>query len=497
MAADSIISAMCDSLILVDHDGHIVTANRATLDLSGYREEELLGKSVDLIFGREFVESQILEKVMEEGSVVNQEWKYYTKKGETKPILFSGCPVNDKRGDIIGVIGISRGTTERKWAEEAVRESETRFKELADLLPQTVFELDEEGKLTFVNRNALPMFGFSQEDFEKGVNALQTIVPEDRDRAKENIQRALSGEKVGPSEYTLLRNDGSTFPAIVYSSPVLKESKPVGLRGIVIDITERRQTEKALRESEARYRAVMEQSPDGIFLVDVETRQVLEANSAFQNMLEYTYSETLDLSLPDFAVADPKDLDRRFTDALMGKGPFAFERKYRRKDGSWVDVGGSSSPIYFGGRKAICVIVRDPTEHKRVEEALRESEARYRTVVEQSADGIYLTDVDTKRILEANTAFQDLLGYRAVQLSVHDFIAADRMDVDQNFQKIIRGEPPSLLSENSGGRMGPCGTAPRVPRSSLMGEGWFLAPSSTTLPSVSEWRRRSINATTN
>ena len=198
MAADSIISAMCDSLILVDHDGHIVTANRATLDLSGYREEELLGKSVDLIFGREFVESQILEKVMEEGSVVNQEWKYYTKKGETKPILFSGCPVNDKRGDIIGVIGISRHITERKRAEEAVRESETRFKELADLLPQTVFELDEEGKLTFVNRNVLPMFGFSLEDFEKGVNALQTIVPEDRDRAKENIQRALSGEKWDP-----------------------------------------------------------------------------------------------------------------------------------------------------------------------------------------------------------------------------------------------------------------------------------------------------------
>ena len=88
------------------------------------------------------------------------------------------------------------------------------------------------------------------------------------------------------------------------------------------------------------------------------------------------------------------------------------------------------------------VLVRDLTEIKRAQKALQESEARYRAVVEQSADGIFLTDVDTKRILEANTAFQDLLGYRAVPLSVHDFIAADRMDVDQNFQKIIRGEPP-------------------------------------------------------
>ena len=103
--------------------------------------------------------------------------------------------------------------------------------------------------------------------------------------------------------------------------------------------------------------------------------------------------------------------------------------------------GGKLKPHLLRGQEGnLCH--RPPTEHKRAEEALRESEARYRAVVEQSADGIYLTDVDTKRILEANTAFQDLLGYRAVPLSVHDFIAADRMDVDQNFQKIIRGEPP-------------------------------------------------------
>jgi len=468
--------------------------------------------------------------------------------------------------------GLRKGELGLKQAVEALQQSEIRFKELADLLPQTVFEFDEEGKLLFVNRNAFSMFGFSQEDFEKGLNAFQTIVPEDRDRAKENIQTALRGEKVGPSEYTLLRRDGSTFPAVVYSSPVLKGNGPVGLRGIVIDITDRKRAEAALRESEerlralfdhaaagitlvdtngrvlatnqadcrflgysqeeivgmhfadfthpedlnadealyesllkgqrdgyvidkryvrkdgeivwgrlsvslirdqegqaqysvvvceditdrkraeetiregeARYRAVLQQSPDGIYLVDVETRQVMEANSAFQKILGYTYSETLGLSFPDFVVGNREDLDRRFMDVLSGKGPFTFERKYRRKDGSLLDVWVSTRVISFGGRKAILVLVRDLTERKWAEEALQDSEARYRAVVEQSPDAIYLVDINTKLVVETNTAFQEMFGCTAeesLKLSSYDIVAADRKDIDERFQTILEARGP-------------------------------------------------------
>ena len=703
IAADTIISTMCDSLILVDLEGRIVTANKATLDLLGYREGELLGQSVGSILGREFVESQVLNRIIEEGPVVNQEWTYCTKTGETKPVLFSGSPVKDKRGDVIGIIGISRDITERKRAEEAVRESETRFKELADLLPQTVFEFDEQGKFTFVNRNAFPMFGFSPDDIEKGLKVLQAIVPEDRDRARENVQKALSKTKAEASEYTFIRKNGSTFPAIVYSSPVLKDNKPVGLRGIVIDITDRKQVEEALRESEkryriladnagdliftldmslrftyvspsvsqllgytpeevtdqgvgevlapdsaevvfkafaeemareasgandpsrervmelklvgkdkttvwgevkmsflrepdgrptgvlgvsrditerkrtqealrqseerlralfdhaaagmalvdtdgyvlamnqancrflgysqeeivgmhfadfvhpedqdadaalyesllqgqrdsyvmdkryvrrhgeivwgrlsvslvrgqnrqpqytaivceditdrkraeediqeseARYRSIMEQSPDGIFLVDMETRQIMEANSTFQKMLDYTYSETLGLSFPDFVEGKREDLDQRFMDVLLGKGPFTFERQYRRKDGSLLDVWVSTRVISFRGRKAILVLAHDLTELMRARNALQESEARYRAVVEQSPDGIYLVDVETKQLLETNPALQKMFGYTAEEmqgLTPYDFTAAERENVEQTFREITTG----------------------------------------------------------
>ncbi len=138
--------------------------------------------------------------------------------------------------------------TKRKRVEEALRESEKRYRDLADLLPQTVFELDERSNLIFVNRNAFDMFCYSQEDFDKGLSAIQMFIPEELDRAKENIKRRLRGEKFGINEYTALRKDGSTFPVLLHSAPIIHEGKPVGLRGIILDITERKRMEKEIQD---------------------------------------------------------------------------------------------------------------------------------------------------------------------------------------------------------------------------------------------------------
>jgi len=126
--------------------------------------------------------------------------------------------------------------------------SEQRFRELVDLLPQTVCEIDLAGNFTFKNRHGFEIYGYTQEDVDKGLNTLQLFIPEDRDRVNENIQRILSGEKLGGNEYTALRKDGSRFPVIMYCSPIIYKNKPIGLRGIVVDITERKRSEKSLNE---------------------------------------------------------------------------------------------------------------------------------------------------------------------------------------------------------------------------------------------------------
>jgi PAS domain S-box-containing protein len=132
-------------------------------------------------------------------------------------------------------------------------ESERRFRELADLLPQIVFEIDLKGDFIFVNRVAFAITGYKEEDEEElrgSLNALQMFAPEDRSRAMKNMRRILGGEALPAGEYVILRKDGSTFPALVHSSPIIQKGKPVGLRGIVIDITERKRAEEELAKAQ-------------------------------------------------------------------------------------------------------------------------------------------------------------------------------------------------------------------------------------------------------
>jgi PAS domain S-box-containing protein len=140
-------------------------------------------------------------------------------------------------------VKLEREITIRKQIETSIRESEARFRELADLLPQTVFETDLKGIFLFTNRSAFELFGYTQEDFVQGLNAFQMFIPEDRERLRRDVQKILNGEYLG-LEYTALKKDGTTFPIIVYASPINREGKTFGVRGIAIDITERKRTEE-------------------------------------------------------------------------------------------------------------------------------------------------------------------------------------------------------------------------------------------------------------
>ncbi len=128
----------------------------------------------------------------------------------------------------------------RLKSEEAFRKSKARFRDLVDLIPQTVFEVDENGDFLFVNAFGLESFGYTQEDIDNSLNAVQSFIPKDRERAKENFRRVLNGERSIGNEYTIMRKDGSTVPVILYFSPIIHEGEPMGLRGIIIDISERK-----------------------------------------------------------------------------------------------------------------------------------------------------------------------------------------------------------------------------------------------------------------
>ena len=123
------------------------------------------------------------------------------------------------------MVSVVRDITERRQAEEKLRESEKKYRELFDFLPIPVYEMDFEANIISANRSIYETFGGSEEDLKKGFKAWQLLSPEEMDKSSKNIERLLKGEKIGGTEYTLMRLDGSVFPAIVISSVIYSNGK--------------------------------------------------------------------------------------------------------------------------------------------------------------------------------------------------------------------------------------------------------------------------------
>lgn len=133
-------------------------------------------------------------------------------------------------------------------AKTIAEENEARFRELTELLPETVYELDNNFKLNFINKSGLNKFQFSRTDFKKGINIFDCFIPGDHERIKKSIKQNLKGIKISGNTYTAVKKDGSTFPVLIHSNTIRKENKITGLRGILIDISELRKSEKLKNE---------------------------------------------------------------------------------------------------------------------------------------------------------------------------------------------------------------------------------------------------------
>ncbi len=303
--------------------------------------------------------------------------------------------------------------------KDALATSERRFRELAVLLPVTVFEIDLNAKLTFVNRVAFDIFGYSQEDFDRGINAFQVIAQEDHERLKESISRLYNGEDIGIIEFTAQKKDGSRFPVIVHSNVIKNEGgPPIGYRGILIDITERKRAEDAFKASEERYRGLYDSSRDGIFSVDMNGR-IVECNQAMADILGYTKKELYNFTVYDIVPQKWHDFGNKIiTEQVFRRGySDEYELEAIKKDGSslpvsirtWIIKDKDGKPV---GRWSIA---RDITERKQAEEALKESEKRYRGLYKSSRDGIISVDMDGN-IIECNQSLADMLDYTKEEL---------------------------------------------------------------------------------
>ncbi len=278
---------------------------------------------------------------------------------------------------VLGLVIISAlNIRMRSGTEKELKESEGKYRDLSLQLPQTAFELDERGNLSFLNRFGSQALGYTQEDLLSGLNVLQIVSEEDKERIIEDIRLTAKGDpQVG--EFSLVRKNGSTFPAIAYLIPVAKGGRRVGLRGIFLDISERKQTEMALRESESKFRGITEKSLVGVYIVQDWVFKYV--NPRFAEIFGYSAREMMGKMGPRDLEAAPGELDK-IVDGLTKRpagengsrdGPDYYEVRGITKSGNIVDVQVFGSFTTYESREAVVGTALDITARKRIEEDLK------------------------------------------------------------------------------------------------------------------------------
>jgi len=403
-------------VFLIDLSGKIVTCSENGAERLGRTTETAIGTALRDYFPPAVSENRRL-RGME--AIHSRNAITFEDQVEGKWYRNSIVPFFDKKGMPVRLAIFGADVTEYRHAVDALKKSEETYRQLAELLPQVVLEMDEKGNITYANRMATDLFGYTRADFEKGINALQMLIPEDREPALANMQKALMGEKSGGSAYTVLTKSGRTYPVMLYSNAIMREGEPVGIRGIMADLTQIKQAQEALRESEERYRRIYENSVVGFFQSTPEGR-FLHVNPALAKMLRYESPEDLVSSIDDIAsttYANPTDR-RRYHEALKANGHVEdFQFKARCKDGSEVWISDSSRAYFDEDGEATCYegIVVDITERRRAEEALRESEARLRTIFNTSSDAILVFSAEGALVL-TNPAAARMYGYHEEEM---------------------------------------------------------------------------------
>ena len=272
------------------------------------------------------------------------------------------------------VQGMFLDVNERKKAEEVLRRSEEKYRELANCLPEIVFETDMNGQLVFANERAAEISGYSLSEIEKGLNILQFIAPEDRERGTKIIQRLLAGGGCVPAEYTFVRKDGTTFPALITATPRISENKVTGLRGLVIDNTERKKVMNALRESEEKYRRQFEEALDAIFLADAETGILVDCNPAACELVGRAKSEIVGMHQRILHPPEKNEgeFSRTFKEHIGKKKGRTLETQVITKSGEIKDAAIKANIFTLGNKTLMQGSFRDITERKKTEAALRQ-----------------------------------------------------------------------------------------------------------------------------
>jgi PAS domain S-box-containing protein len=400
-------------------DGVILHVNELLAEALGLSRERIVGRhTTDFYDPGE--RSAFLDLISNDGHVRSREIRALKADGTPRWVIVSVQTVVFE-GEPALVAGI-QDITNRKQVEEAVGASEKKYRELVESINEAIYELDAQGRVAYISPVVEEVSGYSPSEIV-GRPAIDFIHPDDVSRAVEGIRRAMSGRPT-PNEYRMVSKASEVFWVRSFGRPIFERGHIVGVRGVLTDITERKQVEEALRGSRERLLALLNATTESMMLVD---------HGGTFAALNTTAAERFGKSVDDlvginaFALFEPETLKlrkRKFDEVLRTGKPVRFEDE---RDGRWRDA--SMYPVFDSQGKVaqIAIFASDITERKLAEEALRESEEKWRSLAENAPDIIMMVDAGS-RIRFINRTVPGLTVESVMGASLYDYVQPEHHD---------------------------------------------------------------------
>ncbi|MBW2673303.1 MAG: PAS domain S-box protein [Deltaproteobacteria bacterium] len=395
----------------LDLTGNFTFFNDSMCRMLDYSPAELMGMN-----NREFTTpetarrmSQIFRKIYRTGRPARiADYEVILKDGSRKIVDMSAYLMRDSKGNPTGFFGLDRDVTERIQMEEALRKSEERYRTILDTIEDGYYEVDLAGTLTFCNDSMCRIAGIAYEDLV-GMNNRGYVNPE---TAKE-MYRVFSevyrtGNPAEVTDYEIIRPDG-TRRIVGLSTTLLRDSlkEPVGFCGTVRDLTEKKRGERL-------YQAVAEQSFAGIYVI--REGKFLYINARAAGYTDHTPEELMGKDPMSIVHPDDREaLKEHAREMLKGKRKSFYEYRMVTKTGDIRWIIETVTPIVFEGKPATLGSSMDITDRKKIEEELRASEIRYRTIIENTGTAMLILE-DDMTISMTNSGFEEMVGYPADEI---------------------------------------------------------------------------------
>lgn len=298
-----------------------------------------------------------------------------------------------------------------KRMEEELLKQREEYKRIVDSASEIIYETDSQGRITFFNPTAIHVLGFSEAEL-LGRYYLDLVHPDYR-FSVERFYKVQVGrrQQVTYSEVPVKTKVGNIVWLGQNVSLRERDGEVEGFSVIARDITERKNIEIALREGQERYKVIVENAAEGIYMTDPETKRIIDANPAFSRIVEYSLDELRGLSVYDLVVDVPENIDRRIENLHRLRNPIRIERTYRTKSGREVFVEAAVSVITLNGKETLVTIVHDVTKRKEAEAQLLASEQRFRELFAKIPLPSWVCDLETLKFLEVNEAAVKHYGY--------------------------------------------------------------------------------------